>query len=66
MCAELLFTWMTPLMKQGFKKPITDRDVWQLDDWDQTEHLYGEYVINLELDVFYVFGVVSHSSLSPL
>ncbi|KAG6543930.1 hypothetical protein Mapa_014771 [Marchantia paleacea] len=41
--SQLLFTWMTPVMKQGFIKPITDRDVWQLDDWDQTENLYAEF-----------------------
>lgn len=45
----LLFGWMTPLMTVGYKKPITDKDVWKLDSWDQTETLYGRYVTFLLL-----------------
>ncbi|WJX30575.1 Multidrug resistance-associated protein 9 [Trifolium repens] len=43
MCASILsrlsFGWITPLMKQGYRKPITEKDVWKLDKWDQTETL---------------------------
>ncbi|WOK94771.1 ABC transporter C family member 2 [Canna indica] len=35
----IFFSWMTPLMQQGFKRPITEKDVWKLDSWDQTETL---------------------------
>lgn len=30
---------MTPLLQLGYKKPITEKDVWKLDTWDQTEIL---------------------------
>ncbi|KAK9267442.1 hypothetical protein L1049_009868 [Liquidambar formosana] len=41
--SRLYFGWMTPLMQQGYKKPITEKDVWQLDSWDQTETLYRKF-----------------------
>ncbi|GLJ08314.1 hypothetical protein SUGI_0599990 [Cryptomeria japonica] len=34
---------MTLLMREGYKRPITDKDVWQLDTWDQTETLYNNF-----------------------
>ncbi|XP_010051984.2 ABC transporter C family member 12 [Eucalyptus grandis] len=33
------FGWVTPLMQQGYKRPISEKDVWKLDTWDQTETL---------------------------
>jgi len=30
-------------MQLGYRKPITERDVWQLDQWDQTETLIKRY-----------------------
>ncbi|CAI9089674.1 OLC1v1024292C1 [Oldenlandia corymbosa var. corymbosa] len=41
--SRICFGWMTPLMQQGYKKPITDKDVWQLDSWDQTETLIEKF-----------------------
>lgn len=41
--ARLLFNWMTPLMQVGYKRPITDPDVWQLDESDKTEELYSTF-----------------------
>ncbi|MCO5564932.1 hypothetical protein L7F22_018602 [Adiantum nelumboides] len=38
--SRLFFTWMTPLMKHGFERPVVEADIWQLDKWDQTEKLY--------------------------
>ncbi|ESQ33830.1 hypothetical protein EUTSA_v10006558mg [Eutrema salsugineum] len=35
----IFFDWITPLMKLGYRKPITEKDVWQLDKWDETETL---------------------------
>ncbi len=32
----LLFDWMTSLMRLGYKRPIGDKDIWQLDIWDKT------------------------------
>ncbi|URE19194.1 BAG domain [Musa troglodytarum] len=39
----ILFSWMTPLMQQGFKRPITEKDIWKLDSWDQTETLNSRF-----------------------
>lgn len=36
---EIFFSWITPLMKLGYKRPITEKDVWKLDSWDETETL---------------------------
>ncbi|CAI0410668.1 unnamed protein product [Linum tenue] len=40
----MYFGWMTPLMRQGFKKPINEKDVWKLDAWDQTETLIIKFL----------------------
>ncbi|PHT93257.1 ABC transporter C family member 2 [Capsicum annuum] len=37
--SEITFSWMNPLMQLGYKRPLTDKDVWKLDTWDQTETL---------------------------
>nr|XP_028966066.1 ABC transporter C family member 2-like [Malus domestica] len=34
---------MTPLMQLGYRKPITESDVWKLDAWDQTETLINKF-----------------------
>lgn len=39
----LLFGWMSPLMKLGYQRPLTDKDVWLLDSWDMTEQLYRDF-----------------------
>ncbi|EEF35769.1 ABC transporter C family member 12 [Ricinus communis] len=41
--SRIYFGWMTPLMQQGYKKPITEKDVWKLDTWDQTETLIKKF-----------------------
>ncbi|KAL3616846.1 Canalicular multispecific organic anion transporter 1 [Castilleja foliolosa] len=41
--SRIYFDWMTPLMKQGYKKPITEKDVWKLDSRDQTETLSTKF-----------------------
>ncbi|KAJ7552374.1 hypothetical protein O6H91_06G052700 [Diphasiastrum complanatum] len=41
--SRILFEWMTPLMKKGYKKPLGERDIWQLDTWDRTEELYANF-----------------------
>ncbi|KAJ3698578.1 hypothetical protein LUZ61_002283 [Rhynchospora tenuis] len=41
--SRIFFSWMTPLMQQGYKQPITEKDVWKLDTWDQTETLYTRF-----------------------
>ncbi|CAA0823750.1 ABC transporter C family member 2 [Striga hermonthica] len=41
--SRIYIDWMTPLMRQGYKKPITEKDVWKLDSWDQTEILFSRF-----------------------
>ncbi|KAJ0016881.1 hypothetical protein Pint_11055 [Pistacia integerrima] len=41
--SSIYFGWMTPLMRLGYKKPITEKDVWKLDTWDQTETLTEKF-----------------------
>lgn len=38
-------------MQLGYKRPLTEKDVWQLDSWDRTETLNDTYV------ALYVFPV---------
>ncbi|XP_057430299.1 ABC transporter C family member 2-like [Lotus japonicus] len=37
--SKTLFSWMNPLMQLGYKRPLTERDIWKLDTWDTTETL---------------------------
>ncbi|XVE94233.1 hypothetical protein REPUB_Repub01dG0264000 [Reevesia pubescens] len=41
--SRIFFGWITPLLQQGYKRPITERDVWKLDTWDQTETLIQKF-----------------------
>ncbi|KAL0442459.1 UNVERIFIED_CONTAM: ABC transporter C family member 2 [Sesamum latifolium] len=41
--SRIYFDWMTPLMQLGYRKPITEKDVWKLDSWDQTETLSRKF-----------------------
>ncbi|XP_047332548.1 ABC transporter C family member 12-like [Impatiens glandulifera] len=41
--SRIFFGWMTTLMKQGYKKPLRENDVWKLDVWDQTETLFTRF-----------------------
>ncbi|XP_028090849.1 ABC transporter C family member 2-like isoform X7 [Camellia sinensis] len=43
--SRICFGWMTPLMRQGYKRPITEKDVWRLDTWDETETLIKKFHI---------------------
>jgi len=43
-CVGICFGWITPLMKQGYRKPVTEKDVWKLDKWDETETLAEKFV----------------------
>ncbi|KAK9936894.1 hypothetical protein M0R45_013714 [Rubus argutus] len=46
--SRIYFGWMTPLMQLGYRKPITEADVWKLDTWDQTETLIQGFQKSLE------------------
>ncbi|XP_057971356.1 ABC transporter C family member 2 [Malania oleifera] len=41
--SKMTFGWMSNIMQQGFKRPITEKDVWKLDVWDQTETLNNSF-----------------------
>ncbi|KAG0501841.1 hypothetical protein HPP92_001913 [Vanilla planifolia] len=41
--SRIFFSWMTPLMELGYRRPITEKDVWKLDSWDETETLYSRF-----------------------
>ncbi|KAL2337305.1 hypothetical protein Fmac_011751 [Flemingia macrophylla] len=45
--SRICFRWIIPLMKQGYRKPITEKDVWKLDNWDRTETLTEKFAIFL-------------------
>ncbi|KAJ6893400.1 ABC transporter C family member 12-like isoform X3 [Populus alba x Populus x berolinensis] len=40
--SRIFYWWLTPLMKQANKRPISEKDVWKLDTWDQTETLMNK------------------------
>ena len=40
---------MNQIMKLGSRRPLTEKDVWQLDSWDKTETLNDSYVNNAYL-----------------
>ncbi|KAL5771882.1 hypothetical protein ACOSQ2_011806 [Xanthoceras sorbifolium] len=41
--SRIYFGWITPLMQLGYRKPITEKDVWKLDTWDRTETLIEKF-----------------------
>ncbi|GLT64995.1 hypothetical protein SLA2020_374530 [Shorea laevis] len=41
--SRIYFGWITPLMQKGYRRPITEKDVWKLDTWDQTETLMKKF-----------------------
>ncbi|GAB2214047.1 hypothetical protein Droror1_Dr00018380 [Drosera rotundifolia] len=41
--SRIFFSWMDPLLKLGAKRPLTEKDIWKLDTWDQTETLYSKF-----------------------
>lgn len=41
--SNIFFGWMNPLMTLGYKRPLTEKDIWKLDTWDQTETLNSRF-----------------------
>ncbi|KAJ4703004.1 ABC transporter C family member 2-like [Melia azedarach] len=41
--SRIYFGWMTPLLQLGYRKPITEKDIWKLDTWDETETLIEKF-----------------------
>ncbi|KAL7593059.1 hypothetical protein Lser_V15G32576 [Lactuca serriola] len=46
--SSIFFSWMNPLMLLGYKRPLTEKDIWKLDTWDQTETLNSRFQIYWE------------------
>ncbi|XP_059439550.1 ABC transporter C family member 2-like [Corylus avellana] len=41
--SRIFFSWMNPIMKLGYERPITEKDVWKLDAWERTETLNNKF-----------------------
>lgn len=41
-------------MHLGYKRPLTEKDIWKLDTWDQTETLNSKYVIVSAYNFFFL------------
>ncbi|EEF35768.1 mgatp-energized glutathione s-conjugate pump, putative [Ricinus communis] len=41
--SRTIFAWMNPIMQLGYKRPLTEKDVWKLDIWDRTETLNNKF-----------------------
>lgn len=41
----VIFSWMNPLMKLGYQRPLTEKDIWKLDTWERTETLNNKCVL---------------------
>uniref|UniRef100_A0A7N0T3S0 ABC-type xenobiotic transporter n=1 Tax=Kalanchoe fedtschenkoi TaxID=63787 RepID=A0A7N0T3S0_KALFE len=41
--SSIFFSWMGPLMQLGYKRPLTEKDIWKLDTWDCTETLNSSF-----------------------
>ncbi|KAL2524409.1 ABC transporter C family member 2 [Abeliophyllum distichum] len=41
--SKITFAWMNQIMQLGYKRPLTEKDVWQLDTWDRTETLNDKF-----------------------
>ncbi|KAK9055990.1 hypothetical protein SSX86_027077 [Deinandra increscens subsp. villosa] len=49
--SSIFFSWMDPLMFLGYKRPLTEKDIWKLDTWDQTEALNSKFQIYWEEEI---------------
>ncbi|CAL5183715.1 unnamed protein product [Lathyrus oleraceus] len=41
--SRILFSWMNPIMKLGYERPLTEKDIWKLDTWERTEELNNKF-----------------------
>ncbi|WCJ24252.1 multidrug resistance-associated protein 1 [Euphorbia peplus] len=41
--SRIVFAWMNPIMQLGYKRPLTEKDIWKLDTWDRTETLNSRF-----------------------
>ncbi|XP_074269631.1 ABC transporter C family member 12-like isoform X2 [Silene latifolia] len=41
--SRVYYGWMTPLLEKGYRKPLSEKDVWKLDTWDKSETLINRF-----------------------
>jgi ABC-type multidrug transport system fused ATPase/permease subunit len=41
--SKIVFSWMNPIMKLGYERPLTEKDIWKLDTWERTETLHNTF-----------------------
>ncbi|EPS64314.1 hypothetical protein M569_10464 [Genlisea aurea] len=41
--SRILFSWMNPIMQLGYRRPLSEKDVWKLDSWDRTQTLSDSF-----------------------
>lgn len=41
--SRIIFSWMNRIMQLGYRRPLTEKDVWKLDNWDRTETLNDSF-----------------------
>ncbi|OIW20357.1 hypothetical protein TanjilG_09517 [Lupinus angustifolius] len=41
--SKIFFSWMNPIMRLGYEKPLTEKDIWKLDTWDRTDTLNNNF-----------------------
>ncbi|GJV24846.1 ABC transporter C family member 2 isoform X1 [Tanacetum coccineum] len=51
--SSIFFSWMDPLMLLGYKRPLTEKDIWKLDEWDTTETLNSRHVIVSAFQIYW-------------
>ncbi|KAK7331399.1 hypothetical protein VNO77_25623 [Canavalia gladiata] len=41
--SKILFSWINPIMRLGYERPLSEKDIWKLDTWDRTETLNNKF-----------------------
>ncbi|GAU35883.1 hypothetical protein TSUD_383750 [Trifolium subterraneum] len=41
--SRIVFSWMNPIMKLGYERPLKEKDIWKLDTWERTESLHNTF-----------------------
>ena len=49
--SRLLFVWINSFIMKGYKKPVTDDDVWIIPDQDRCHNLEAELEANWEIEL---------------
>ncbi|KAL9321009.1 hypothetical protein ACSQ67_012848 [Phaseolus vulgaris] len=41
--SRMIFSWLNPLMKLGYERPLNEKDIWKLDTWERTDTLINKF-----------------------